>query len=278
MPDVMDLERITIFCFAASYVVALVLEVVHLLQPRPIWRGASLLCGGAGLFAHTVYVLMQYLPLASAHGSLLALALVLAVFYFYGAIHHSRIAWGLFVLPLVLGLIALATAVSPQPTAPDGDDVFHFFTANQGRTFWSMMHVALLLLAAVGICVGFIASIMYLVQVRRLRAKVPPGQGVPLLSLERLEDMNRRAILLAFPLLTAGLLVGIILQVQSGSFFEGWTSPKILSAVGLWLVFAILLYLRYGVHARGRQVALWTVVAFVLMVFALISPVHPFVE
>jgi ABC-type transport system involved in cytochrome c biogenesis permease subunit len=274
----MDLERITIFCFAASYVVALGVEVVHLLQPRRLLRGLSLLFGGAGLFAHTVYVLTQFLPLASPHGSLLVLALVLAVFYFYGAIHHSRIAWGLFVLPLVIGLIVLAMAVSPQATPRDGDGAFQFLTANQGRTFWGMMHVALLLLAAVGICVAFIASVMYVVQVRRLRAKLAPGQGVPLLSLERIEDMNRRAILLAFPLLTAGLLVGVVLQLQTGSFFEGWTSPKILSAVGLWLVFAILLYLRYGAHARGRQVALLTMLAFALMVFALVSPVHPFVE
>jgi hypothetical protein len=40
-------------------------------------------------------------------------------------------------------------------------------------------------------------------------------------------------------------------------------------------VFAILLYLRYRVHARGRQVALLTIVAFGLMLFSLIA-VHPF--
>ena len=61
-----------------------------------------------------------------------------------------------------------------------------------------------MLLAAVGVCVGFLASVMYLVQAQRLRAKIPPGEGMRLLSLERLEAMNRHAINLAFPLLTAG--------------------------------------------------------------------------
>jgi ABC-type transport system involved in cytochrome c biogenesis permease subunit len=98
------------------------------------------------------------------------------------------------------------------------------------------------------------------------------------MSLERLEAMNRRAILLAFPLLTASLLIGVVLQVQTGSSFEGWTSPKILSSIGLWLVFGILLYVRYAAHARGRQVALLTVLAFALLVLALIAPVHPFVQ
>ena len=57
------------------------------------------------LAAHLAYVLLQPLPLDQAAGSLLFLALILAIFYFYGSIHHGRLAWGLFVLPLVLGLL-----------------------------------------------------------------------------------------------------------------------------------------------------------------------------
>jgi ABC-type uncharacterized transport system permease subunit len=54
-------------------------------------------------------------------------------------------------------------------------------------------------------------------------------------------------------------------------------SPKALFTMGLWLVFAILLYLRYGAHVRGRQVALLTVLAFCLMLVAFVS-VHAFVR
>ena len=144
-----------------------------------------------------------------------------------------------------------------------------------GESFWSAVHGTLVLLAAVGICVGFIASIMYLVQSHRLKAKLAPGQGVRLLSLERLEVMNRRAILLSFPLLTAGLLIGITRMVKHPELQASWGSLRILSALGLWVVFAILLYLRYAVHARGRQVALWTMAAFVLLLLALFSA-HPF--
>jgi ABC-type transport system involved in cytochrome c biogenesis permease subunit len=134
------------------------------------------------------------------------------------------------------------------------------------------------LLAAVGLSVGFIASVMYLVQLQRLRAKLPPGQGMKLLNLERLEVMNRRAILWAFPFLTVGLLVGVALQMQRDDFGESWTSLKILSSLGLWVVFAILLYLRYGAHIRGRQAALLTMFAFAVLIFVLVSPVHPFVQ
>ena len=88
--------------------------------------------------------------------------------------------------------------------------------------------------------------------------------------------MNRRALTWAFPLLTLGLLVGLVLAIHNDETLVSWSNPKLLSVVSLWVVFAILLYLRYGVRAPGRQVAVWTIVAFGLMVLSLASPVHPF--
>jgi ABC-type transport system involved in cytochrome c biogenesis permease subunit len=126
-----------------------------------------------------------------------------------------------------------------------------------------VLHGGLLLLAGVGVCVGFLASVMYLIQAHRLRSKTPPRQGLRLLSLERLETMNRRAIDLAFPLLTAGMLVGAILMVVKPL---AWNDPHVLTAVILWLTFLVLVVLRYGWHLRGKAVAYLTITAFVLLV------------
>jgi ABC-type transport system involved in cytochrome c biogenesis permease subunit len=270
MADV--LGKVTAFCFAASYGVALALELLQLLRPRPILRVLSLGFGGAGLLAHTIYVWVNPLPLETAFGSLVFLAWVLAIFYLYGSLHHRRFAWGLFVLPLVLGLVALAELFH-RPAGPRAPAVSWELLSLHGKQFWPVLHGLLLLLAAVGVCVGFVASVMYLVQVYRLRKKMSPGRGVRLLSLERLEAMNRRAVLIAFPLLTAGLLVGLGLLLHNGESASGYV--RILSMVGLWLVFAILLYLRYRVHARGQRMALLTIVAFALLLASLVS-VHPF--
>jgi ABC-type uncharacterized transport system permease subunit len=273
------IERVTVFCFAASYAVALVLELWRLLRPRPILRYVSIGFGLAGLLAHTIvvarmfYVVVQPSPLVTPAGSLLFLALVVAIFYAYGSIHHHGLAWGLFVLPLVLGLIALAEMLPPPETRDDAS----LWTLLHTERFWGVTHGVLVLLAAVGISVGFVASVMYFVQSHRLRAKLPPTSGMKMMSLERIETMNRRAVLWAFPLLTLGMIVGAVLLVHNGTAAQ-WNSPKILSTLGLWLVFAILLYLRYGVHVRGKQAALWTIVAFALLLLALASPVHPFLE
>jgi ABC-type transport system involved in cytochrome c biogenesis permease subunit len=274
MLTAIDLSRVTLFCFAASYAAALLLELLYLLLPRPLLRLLGLGFGGAGLFAHTLFLAVQQPPLSTRFGTLLFLAWILAVFCLYGMIHHRRLAWGVFVLPLVLALVGLASAFGHSGQAKDSEDGFwlrHLLSLH-GERFWGALHGGLLLLAAVGVCVGCVASVMYLVQARRLRLKTLPGHGPRLLSLERLEEMNRRAITVAFPLLTAGMLIGVALMIQEASQLHGWTDPRVLSTVALWLVFALLLYLRYGVHLRGRRVAQLTIVAFAVLLVTLAVP------
>src|SRR5438105_1463679 len=99
------MNRVTIVCFFASYGVALALEVWRLFRPMPGLRWLSLGFGGAGLLAHTIYLAVQRPPLTWQFGLLLFLAWVLAIFYLYGSLHHARFAWGIFVLPLILGLV-----------------------------------------------------------------------------------------------------------------------------------------------------------------------------
>src|SRR5262249_31143278 len=158
---------------------------------------------------------------------------------FIGAIHHRRQAWGVFVLPVVLSLILLA-AYWGQPGP--GMSGMSLPEADSGR-FWLQLHVILFVLAATGISVAFVASIMYLLQAGRLKTKVLPNRGLKLLSLERLERMNRLGIGLAFPLLTVGALIGLALLIQERERLTGWTDPRIAAAVLLWLVFGLVFYL-----------------------------------
>src|SRR5439155_3734005 len=104
----MPLDRITILCFGTSYAVALILELVLLLRPRPVFRYIAILFGAMGLALHTVFLATHRVALASQTTSLVFLAWILAMFYLYGSIHYRRLAWGLFVLPVVVGILALA--------------------------------------------------------------------------------------------------------------------------------------------------------------------------
>ena len=193
------MDHVTIVCFLASYAASLALELLYQFRPLPLVRWLALTFGAAGLTAQTIFLAVQQPPLIWQYGWMLFLAWILAIFYLVGSVHHRRLSWGLFVLPLVLGLVGLGAAFgrphpplsSPRPGGDMGgttDNTMPILSA------WGMVHGWLLLLAAVGLCVGFLASLMYLVQAHRLRAKTLPGHGVRLWSLERIEAMNRRAI------------------------------------------------------------------------------------
>jgi ABC-type transport system involved in cytochrome c biogenesis permease subunit len=258
------LRHISTSCFGASYLLAFGCELARLRWPAAALRWVAVALGGVGLFTHSVFLAVHHPSPAAAYGATLAVAWVLAVFYLYGSLHAPRRAWAVFVLPMVLGLVALAVfAVSPADK-----------TAVLGDKLWAAVHGVLVLLAAVGVCVGCIASVMYLIQSDRLRRKRPPLGGMNLLSLERLEQMNRRAVNLAFPLLTVGLLLGLILLPwpQLGG---NWLNLKVLGTVGLWAVFGMLLYLRYSAHVSGRRLAWLTIAAFGLMLAVLLAA-HPF--
>lgn len=259
------MDRVTVFCFMASYGLALALELLHLWFAKAALRALALVAGAAGLVAQTLYLYSHQPPLIFQFGWMLFVAWILAVFYLSGSIHYRRVSWGVFVLPLILGLLGIGLLFGP----PDPDERGLFAgNAYQPHQLWGQVHTLLLLLATVGLCIAFLASMMYLFQAHRLRTKAPPGQGLRLLSLERLEAMNRRAVFLSFPLLTAGMVAGVVLIVR-GSETVRWADPRVLGTFILWGVFALLLYLRFGRHLRGRQLALMTIVAFAMLLACL---------
>ncbi|MBX9580013.1 MAG: cytochrome c biogenesis protein [Gemmataceae bacterium] len=270
---VSPLQGITHACFGLSYLLAFGLELARPAWPAAGWRAAALTAGAAGFVAHTLYLFIHHPTPAAPYGSLLWLAWVLALFYLGGTVRHAEQAWAVFVLPVVIGLVGLSlalTALSPDLPAFDLPGWL------AGDRFWGVVHGSLILLAAIGVSVAFLASVMYLAQARRVRHKVNPARVVPLLSLERLETMNRRAVNLAFPLLTAGLLVGSFL-LRHDHDVDSWLSLKVLSTGGLWVVFLVLLYLRYAADVSGRRLAWLSIAAFGLLLVAL-GAAHPFVQ
>lgn len=256
---------ITHFCFGLSYLTAFGLEISRYARPERWTRIAGIMFAIAGLLAHTIFLAYHQPTPASPYGSLLLLAWVFSVFYLYGMLHREPHPGTIFVMPLVLALVGLSFAFT------DGMHDGSWFT---GDRFWGMFHGMLLLLASVGITVGFLASLMYLVQTGRLKRKMSPLGGMKLLSLERLERMNRRAVIAAFPLLTVGLLLGVMRAGQSPTGGD-WTALKITSTLGLWLAAVLLMYLRYGAHLPGKRLAQFTIIVFALMLLALIAS-HPF--
>jgi len=269
------LSRVSVICFAASYAVTLVLEITRLLFRSGI-RGALMLgFAGAGLFAHSVVLYHRWLdfyehasaggsPLSSEKDWYLVAAWVLVAFYLYVMCYHPKTAIGLFILPLVLGLIGVATFVAdPRP-----------FPREAGSRVWALLHGGSILLGSVAVLIGFASGLMYLHQARRLKHKLPPRRGLRLPSLEWLQKTNSRTLTLALMMIGLGILSGIMLNAANYGSQSGWlpwNDPVVLST-GLmfgWLFIWTVIGMAYRPAREGRRVAYHTVASFVFLVIVL---------
>ena len=265
-------------CFGGTYALALLAELARFADRlRGGFRHWSTLgVAGLGWLVHTAYLANLAIrrgapPVTSAFESLLVLAWVLAAIglYLMARAGRSTVA-GPLILGLVLGVLAVAASSSPR-----GSDWASW--GGQVR-FWGVVHGVFLLLGAVCTCLGFVFGLLYLAQSRRLKQKRRAVLGFELPSLEQSERWHRSAITWAFPMLTAGLLIGVGLIAGEGSGPGasrggrlGWLDPKVVSTLGLWLVFAALLHARYKPEWRGRRVMVLTVVAFGFLAFAMVG-------
>lgn len=125
-------------------------------------------------------------------------------------------------------------------------------------------------LAALG--VAGLAGCFFLLEHRSLKQRraSPVRFSVSLPSLETLDQVNRLALVLGFPLLTLGVLTGSLWlenrsgQLFSGSLHEAWTMIA-------WLIYLGLILLRFGGRQGARQAAASAVAGFAFLLFAVVG-------
>jgi hypothetical protein len=161
---------------------------------------------------------------------------------------------------MTLALIGLAFALRGLKPVPRDQAVF----------FWGLTHGGLLMLGAAAVSLGFVAGVLYLLQSNRLKHKLPPTQGFRLPSLERLQWLNKQALVFSSGCVALGLLAGVGLNLVRHSGvgpLVPWTDPVIVSSSGLlaWLVAAMVFEFTYKPAQQGRKVAYLTVASFLFL-------------
>ncbi len=250
---------ITTLCFAASYAVALVLELARLVWRSPVRNALAFGFAAAGIVAETLYLgyraaTAESVPLASAYEWYLLAAWTLVAVYLYLAAMHPSVASGVFILPLALALVAAARYASRQAVAE-----------KSASDVWVTIHATCWLLGAVAVSVGFATGVMYLLQAYRLKHKLPPLAGFRLPSLEWLERANGRAIVISALMAGAGLASGVVLNMVKHKL--PWSDATVWRSVGFfgWLLAAALFSGLYRPARRGRKMAYLTVASFVFL-------------
>lgn len=260
------------------YAIAALAVLPAALYNRPKWRYLAMPAALGGVFFHfvalveTMVAAHHALPI-DTHETLSLLGLLLAGAFLGLAIRYKTVAFGIFLLPIAV-LVSIAPAFRP------GAEMVSYPYLGSGG--WLFLHVALLLAAYAALLVSLLASVLYLVQERDLKQKRLPTQSGSLNWLPPLETTDSialKALLWGLPCMTAGLLIGsvVALQTVGPAFFA---DPKVLLSFLLWIAYMLMIFIRKHSGLRGRRAVYLSSFAlfFVLAVWAAnqLSAVHRF--
>jgi ABC-type uncharacterized transport system permease subunit len=226
-------------------------------------RIASRICLGVGIVAAGALLAWHaasrrnWIPIGDNFDALVWLATLLAMFTLYVQRHRTLGALDWFVMPLVIVLLVIAGVA--------GRAEYHEYHSAVHNT-WAWVHRVTAYGGAVAFAIAAASGAMYLVSSRRLRDKRAAGPQFG--SLERLEHLTMTSVTLGFALLTVGMVTGGVKMVADNAHTS---TTKIVLAVIVWLVYAVVLHAPLNPSFRGRRVAVLSMVGFALMLGTVVA-------
>ena len=255
----------------ALYTAALVAYVWHFARRQPtVGRAATTLLVAAAL-AHTFVIGMQtmevgHVPVTDATSAISTFVWLLALSYLYTEMTTDERAMGVFILPLLVSLQAIpAWRPGIEPRAP----------VLQGPLFG--IHVSSLLFAYASFALACVIGITYVLLFKEIKAKHLGFFYARLPSLQVLDRMNQRAIVIGWIFLTIGIVAGAIWTTYAGADPHvremSLQDPKIFASVVCWVVYSFELFAARRIGWAGRRTAYLSAVGFaiVLLNFVTIS-------
>jgi ABC-type transport system involved in cytochrome c biogenesis permease subunit len=220
---------------------------------------------GGGVLAHTFVIGMQavqagHAPLVGTTAAVSAFVWLLGLSYLYVELTTEERAMGVFVVLLAVSLYlipALDPTVNPRPPLL--------------RSSLFTIHVASMLFAYASFALAFVIGITYVLLFTEIKAKHLGVFYARLPSLQVLDLMNARAIMIGWIFLTVGLAVGIswATQIQTSTDPRaqamGVGDPKILFALLCWAVYSFAFLARRAIGWSGRRAAWLSAIAFIIV-------------
>ena len=250
--------------FLACYIAVFLMEIVRAVRkPASGYYRGTLLLTVLGLLLHTFYVSENCIfqgnrVVTNISGWFYLLDWGIVLCYLYFLYYYPKTPSGLFFLPIIFLLVAVAESVRQM----------NFPEAEAGR-YIRGFHGIMFLLTCCCALSGCITGGMYFLQRRQLRYNKGVRRPVPLPSLEWLETANRRSIKLSVVFLGFGILSGFYinyrLRISSGSPI--FSDPMIPGSVILFAIMTVFLsfvsFTRY--FQGGKTIALFTIVCFLFL-------------
>jgi cytochrome c-type biogenesis protein CcsB len=212
--------------------------------------GFGLQTGLLGFFLYT----QRFLVRDNIAASMALLSWAIVAVYLIALWRYRIAALGSFIVPLAFLAAAYAgvPAVTETPLLP------------ALYSLWLGMHIVLALLGYAALALTFGAGVMYLMQERQLKSKRPGTLYHRLPSLMLLDEVNARALVLGFPLLTQGIITGSVWAHHMYGSYLHWNLTS-LPLLLTWLMYGFLLGGRRTFGWQGKKAAVAAVGGFVVV-------------
>jgi ABC-type transport system involved in cytochrome c biogenesis permease subunit len=210
----------------------------------------------AGFVLHTVFLYLRghalgCCPLTNLFETQVFITWAAVLFFLLIGPSYRVSFLGAFTAPLVL-LICLTALVLPV-------DVVR--AAPPSHSAWIEFHAAIAVVACGAFALAFVTGAMYLFQERQLKTRRLTSSFLLLPSIEQLDVIHFRLLIMGFTMWTVGMIGGGV----SYHIVGHWTIPKIIWAWSVWVLYGALVLARGLWTLRGRKVAVASMASFVLM-------------
>jgi ABC-type uncharacterized transport system permease subunit len=240
----------------ACYFIGLVYAFVALNRTSDLFSRIALHAASLGMVFHFVSLVELFLSgqvvWASVRSGESLLAFFSMTFFMIVYAIYKTTSPGVVVFPIVFFLTFVAS-VDQQPM------LLATFVQPRG---WLIAHIILIFTGYAALVLSFGASLLYLVQERRLKSKQPASLTSFLPALEVIDQIGYRSLLLGFPFMTLGLLTGSVLAILVYGHVN-FLDPKFSLSVLTWAVYMLMVFTRWNSGWRGRRAAFLATFAFV---------------
>jgi len=200
-------------------------------------------------------------PLTNLYESVVFFAWSILLIYLLMDWKYKQRTIGAFVLPTALfsmlwAQMSLHAAIDPLVPALQSN--------------WLTYHVITCFLGYAGFAVAFGVSVMYLIKIgkeEKYQGDKPMGGILGMFPPTKvLDDMNYKAIMLGFPLLTLGIVTGAAWAYYAWGTYWSW-DPKETWSLIVWFLYAAFLHARFTRGWVGRRAAWLSVFGFAATIF-----------
>jgi len=223
-----------------------------------------------GFIVHTVAILLRWkesydigmghAPLSNLYESVVFFAWTIILIFGVIDLKYKYRVVGAFVVPFALLGMAwaqLGMESGIQPLVP----------ALQSN--WLLYHVITCFLGYAAFAVACGISIMYLIKAGKedSAGTVQAGGIISMFpSIKILDDLNYKAIIIGFPLLTLGIITGAAWANYAWGTYWSW-DPKETWSLIVWFIYAAFLHARFTRGWVGKKAAVLSIVGFAATIF-----------